>query len=96
MAKKLYIFGIGGTGSRVIKSLAMLMAAGVKLENGFDIVVPIIIDPDTDNGDLDRTKNILKLYQEIRSQINKPDDFFGQELKTVKELADSNGSKEQY
>lgn len=90
MAKKLYIFGIGGTGSRVIKSLAMLLAAGVKLENGFDTVVPIIIDPDTDNGDLDRTKNILKLYQEIRSQINKPDDFFGQELKTVKELADIN------
>jgi len=90
MAKKLYIFGIGGTGSRVIKSMAMLLAAGVKLDNEFDTVVPIIIDPDTDNGDLDRTKNILKLYQEIRSQINKPDDFFRQELKTVKELADSN------
>jgi len=88
MAKKLYIFGIGGTGSRVIKSLAMLLAAGVKLENGFDTVVPIIIDPDTDNGDLDRTKNILKLYQEIRNQIKEPDDFFSQELKTINELAD--------
>jgi hypothetical protein len=88
MARKLYIFGIGGTGSRVIKSLAMLLAAGVKLDNNFDTVVPIIIDPDTDNGDLDRTKNILKLYQEIRSQIKEPDDFFRQELKTVNELAD--------
>ncbi|KAF5057966.1 hypothetical protein DSECCO2_351440 [anaerobic digester metagenome] len=88
MAKKLYIFGIGGTGSRVIKSLAMLLAAGVKLENGFDTVVPIIIDPDTENGDLNRTKDILRLYQEVRNQIKNPDDFFKQELKTVNELAD--------
>lgn len=88
MAKKLYIFGIGGTGSRVIKSLAMLLAAGVKLENGFDTVIPIIIDPDTENGDLNRTKDILRLYQEIRNQIKNPDDFFKQELKTVNELAD--------
>jgi len=88
MARKLYIFGIGGTGSRVIKSLAMLLAAGVKLENEFDTVVPIIIDPDTENGDLNRTKDILRLYQEIRNQTNEPDDFFKQELKTVNELAD--------
>jgi hypothetical protein len=88
MAKKLYIFGIGGTGSRVIKSLVMLLAAGVKLKNGFDTVVPIIIDPDTENGDLNRTKDILRLYQEVRNQIKDPDDFFKQELKTVNELAD--------
>ena len=88
MAKKLYIFGIGGTGSRVIKSLAMLLAAGVKLDNDFDTVVPIIIDPDTENGDLNRTKDILRLYQEIRNQIKDPDDFFKQEIKTVNELAD--------
>ena len=51
MAKKLYIFGIGGTGSRVIKALTMLFAAGCKLGNDFDTVVQIIIDPDTGNGD---------------------------------------------
>lgn len=89
MARKLYIFGIGGTGSRVIKSLVMLFAAGVKLENGFDTVVPIIIDPDIENGDLNRTKDILRLYQEIRNQIKDPDDFFKQELKTINELTDS-------
>ena len=88
MARKLYIFGIGGTGSRVIKSLSMLFASGVKLENDFDTVIPIIIDPDTENGDLNRTKDILRLYQEIRNQIKDPDDFFKQELKTVNELAD--------
>ena len=86
MAKKLYIFGIGGTGSRVIKALTMLFAAGCKLGNDFDTVVPIIIDPDTGNGDLNRTKEILKLYQEIRKNIDVPDDFFAQEVKTVANL----------
>lgn len=87
MAKKLYIFGIGGTGSRVLKALTMLLASGCKLKNDFDTVIPIIIDPDTSNGDLNRTKDILKLYQEIRNQVSQPDDFFGQEIKTVNELA---------
>lgn len=87
MARKLYVFGIGGTGSRVIKSLVMLFAAGVKLDNDFDTVVPILIDPDTENGDLNRTKDILRLYQEIRNQIKEPDDFYKQDLKTVNELA---------
>ena len=83
---KLYIFGIGGTGSRVIKALTMLFASGVKLDNKFNTVVPIIIDPDTANGDLNRTKEILRLYQEIRHRVEHPDDFFLQELKTVGNL----------
>lgn len=88
MAQKLYIFGIGGTGSRVIKALTMLFAAGCRLENGFDTVVPVIIDPDTGNGDLSRTKDILRLYQQVRNQVDHPNDFFGQEVKTIHELAD--------
>lgn len=86
---KLYIFGIGGTGSRVIKSLTMLLASGCKLENGFETIVPVIIDPDTSNGDLNRTKDILKLYQQIRNQVHHPDDFFGQEVRTVNDLANN-------
>ena len=91
MSKKLYIFGIGGTGSRVIKALTMLFAAGCKLDNGFDTVIPIIIDPDISNGDLDRTKNILRLYQEIRCQVNQPDDFFSQDVRTINELTNNSG-----
>lgn len=92
MARKLYIFGIGGTGSRVLKALTMLLASGCKLKNDFDTVIPIIIDPDTSNGDLNRTKDILKLYQEIRNQVSNPDDFFAQEIKTVNELASNSSS----
>lgn len=65
---KLYVFGIGGTGSRVIKSLAMLLATGVDI-NQYEIV-PIIIDPDEANGDLTRTIDILKNYQQIHSKLS--------------------------
>ena len=65
---KLFVFGIGGTGSRVLKSLTMLLASGVDL-NGYELV-PIIIDPDAANGDLTRTVEMLKGYQEIRKEMD--------------------------
>nr|WP_315182512.1 hypothetical protein [uncultured Flavobacterium sp.] len=65
---KLYVFGIGGTGSRVIKSLAMLLATGVEI-NQYE-VVPIIIDPDEANGDVTRTIDILKNYQNIHNKLS--------------------------
>lgn len=64
---KLYVFGIGGTGSRVIKALTMLLATGVDI-NGYE-VVPIIIDPDESNGDVTRTIEILKNYQYVRNSL---------------------------
>src|SRR5690606_6347674 len=65
---KLYIFGIGGTGSRVLKSLTMLLAAGVDVK-GYE-VVPIIIDPDAANGDVTRTVERLKNYQQIHERVH--------------------------
>ena len=65
---KLYIFGIGGTGSRVIKSLTMLLATGITAE-AYEIV-PVIIDPDEANGDVTRTIEILKNYQHIRDSLS--------------------------
>jgi hypothetical protein len=59
-SNKLYLFGIGGTGSRVLKSLTMLLASGV--ECGVDTIVPIIIDRDTLNEDLTRTKLLIDDY----------------------------------
>ncbi len=93
---KLYVFGIGGTGSRVIKSLAMLLASGVRLGNNFNTVVPIIIDPDVANGDLTRTQDILKLYKQIRDKIDSPDVFFGQELKPLGQIANNNSNGENF
>ncbi|WP_321299274.1 hypothetical protein [Marinifilum fragile] len=80
---KLYIFGIGGTGSRVLKSLTMLMASGVKLDTNIEQVIPIIIDPDLSNGDLNRTLDILKLYHDVREEINNPQGFFHTPIETL-------------
>lgn len=63
---KLYIFAIGGSGSRVIRSLTMLLAAGVHADS---TIVPIIIDPDTANGDLNRTVCALRQYEEVRKGL---------------------------
>ena len=67
MNGKLYIFGIGGTGSRVIKSLVMLAASGVKIDA--DAIVPIIIDPDFANADVTRTIEQIKTYSAVREKL---------------------------
>lgn len=65
---KLYVFGIGGTGSRVLRSLTMLLAAGVDT-NGYDIV-PIIIDPDCSNGNLTQNVSLMDSYVSIRGKLS--------------------------
>ena len=64
---KLYIFGIGGTGSRVLRSLTMMLASGVKI--GVDSIVPIIIDPDIANADLTRTITLMNAYSRINESL---------------------------
>ena len=69
---KLYIFGIGGTGSRVLKSLTMLMASGVKVQDHlgdcYDIV-PIVIDPDHAAADYTRMVKLLQDYKKVRNEL---------------------------
>ena len=62
---KLYIFAIGGTGARVMRSLTMLMAAGELVDYE---VVPILVDFDVDNGDLVQTLRLMHMYKEIHDK----------------------------
>ncbi len=82
---KIYIFGIGGTGSRVIKSLTMLLAAGVKMNS--DAIVPIIIDPDVAAADLTRTVDVMHTYNNIRGKLTFTSDtqcdFFSTEIQEL-------------
>ena len=85
---KLFVLAIGGTGSRVLKSLAMLLASGVRTKNQFEIV-PVIIDPHASNQDLIRTKEILKYYQEIRKKhtdVEINSGFFHHKITTLDQL----------
>ena len=88
---KLYVFGIGGTGSRVLKSLVLLLASGVECKMD---IVPVIIDPDDSAADMTRTVELMKKYKAIRdnkylefADANK-NRFFKTELQSVDGMQD--------
>ncbi|RFM24684.1 MAG: hypothetical protein D0433_04625 [Candidatus Thermochlorobacter aerophilum] len=81
---KLFIFAIGGTGSRVLKSLAMLLAAGVKPATNQDFeIVPIIIDPHVTNLDLQRTRRLLENYKSIVDTVGLGNGFFNTKIEPL-------------
>ncbi len=65
MANRVFVFCIGGTGLRVMKSIMMLLASGVKT-NGF-MIVPIIVDP---HNDLKEKKDLNLLIDEYKKIYN--------------------------
>lgn len=67
---KCFVFAIGGTGSRVLRSLTMLLASGA--ETGVGEIVPIIIDPDAANADLTRTVALIDKYRAVREKLTAP------------------------
>jgi hypothetical protein len=87
---RLFVFAIGGTGARVLKSLGNLLAAGVKVD--VDEIIPIIIDTDEQNADTQRTENLLKSYRDLRNQIPDLNDaFFQNRILSLGDLARQNG-----
>jgi hypothetical protein len=88
--KRLFIFGIGGSGARVIRSLVFLLAGGIKIKD-YEIF-PIIIDPDERNGDKMRTIELLKNYHKIYEYIKNAKDtddhqhFFYHKINPVSEV----------
>ena len=93
---RLFLFAIGGTGSRVLKSLIRLSAAGVRPvdENGRPVpnveIVPVIIDPHKSNEDLKRTEALLTAYRSLRERLYgnavNADGFFATRFVTLKEI----------
>lgn len=88
-----FIFGIGGTGSRVMRSLAMLLAAGAKGSDAQNPIIPIIIDYDLDNYDTRHTRKILGCYQSIHNaayaqNATARDDFFCAPVYRLRDLGD--------
>ena len=84
---KLFVFGIGGTGSRVLRSLSYLLASGIEINT--NEIIPIIIDPDVGNGDLKRTLELLATYGEIRSKCHSDGHkFFKTAVNTLGSLKD--------
>lgn len=66
---RLFLFAIGGTGARVVRSLTMMLASGVDGLDSSTEIVPIIIDYDLSNGDKTRATKALEKYSEIHQSL---------------------------
>lgn len=66
---RLFLFAIGGTGARVVRSLTMMLASGVDGLDSSTEIVPIIIDYDLSNGDKTRAIKALEKYSEIHQSL---------------------------
>lgn len=95
---KLFVFAIGGTGERVMRSLTMLMAAGLPTLINYE-VFPIIVDYDEKNADKNLTRDVLKNYAEAHDAAYKQHTakseeksigglFFGSKLSNLNGLED--------
>jgi hypothetical protein len=84
---RLFIFAVGGTGSRVLKSLTMLLASGIKPKSDKEYeIIPIIIDPHSSNDDKKRTETLIENYQLITDEIGIDNGFFGTRISTLKKI----------
>lgn len=86
--KKVFVFCIGGTGERVMKSVTMLMAAGMST-NGYT-VVPVIIDPHLDLNEKKNLQTLMLKYGDIQKSLllegRLPEGFFSSEMQQIDEL----------
>ena len=105
--KKVFVFCVGGTGIRVMKSVTMLMASGMST-NGYAIV-PIILDPHLDLEEKKKLHALIEGYQDIYNKttnngsLNHLEGFFNSEIVTINELNNQvndtqqvSGSKEKF
>ena len=93
---RLFLFLVGGTGSRVLRPLVMQLAAGILPTDadGHNMpleIVPMIIDPHKANEDLKRTENLLRGYKQIRKELygerNDVDaGFFAAKISTLSDI----------
>ena len=96
---RLFVFGIGGTGIRVMKSLVMLLSMGLRPKD-YEIV-PLIIDPHKDLNELNQTKSLLRLYSGIHSKLyadveNSEEGFFRTKITTLKSLNSDTGLRDEF
>ena len=91
---RLFVFAIGGSGSRVLKSLTMLLASGVKPRTSTEWeIVPMVLDPHLQNLDVGRTHSLLRKYQaitDVSKTVGEKDSFFSTKVTTLGNLADTN------
>ena len=56
----LYVFAIGGSGERVLRSLVLMLASGVSVRA--QRIVPVFVDNDVDSNALTKCKDLINYY----------------------------------
>lgn len=105
--KKVFVFCIGGTGIRVMKSITMLMASGMSTNDY--TVVPVILDPHLDLEEKKNLHTLLENYQDIykkstnNGSLKHLEGFFNSEIATINDINNqvndtqqSSGTKEKF
>ncbi len=92
---RLFVFAIGGTGERVLRSLTMVLASGAPTFDNYE-VYPVIIDYDEKNADKKRTVDLLQNYAAIHDAAfarhttgnngSQSDQFFAARLRNLNGL----------
>lgn len=65
----LYVFAIGGSGERVLRSLVMILSAGVSI--GADRIIPVIIDNDEESYALKKCLETIDYYNSTPAKDGK-------------------------
>lgn len=99
--KKVFVFCIGGTGIRVMKSITMLMAGGMDT-NGYT-VIPVILDPHLDLEEKKNLHSLIDSYKDVyeksinngSSTLNSLKGFFNSEIRTINELNNQTNDTQQ-
>ena len=65
---RLFLFAVGGSGARVLRSLTMLLSSGATVPNDVTII-PILLDMDMTNADITLTTEAIELYRKIQVSI---------------------------
>lgn len=63
----LYVIGVGGTGAKCLESVVQAASVGIISNSPAEPINLLFVDADETNGNLDRAKSSLVLYQKCRS-----------------------------
>ena len=86
-----FLFAIGGTGARVLRSLIMILASGYDIKQ--QEIIPLCVDLDDHNGDLERVLKLLRTYRDLKDEIPNRNKFFNNRLGTLGSLTSNSADK---
>lgn len=103
---RLFVFAIGGTGARVLRSMVMQFSAGIVPTDGKGkpvenlTVVPIIIDPHEKNKAVQKANTLLVKYKNIHNEVYdkvaSPKGYYAVKIRSLRDICTKPGEMSSY